>query len=263
MRAFSSVYRVVWYNSEILGVALFIGGILMMATSTLLWYLKPNEGTDGQFESIPATFYLSILMLTGQGTPDGVLPWYTKVIVMLTAVFSVPIFVIPSSMLTWGFEAEAERLMRRKRERRRKDKEAKRKGLEHPESSSSSDDEEGAMTEDEDDNIEAEYDEYENVVLGGIEENDDESKDEQGNQGGMSEEDRKLIKEVSTFFSSADSDGSGSLSIVEFYQYQKEKMEKQRLAGREEREERLERIERKLDSLVEVVSGLVESSKKL
>ena len=229
VRAFSSVYRVVWYNSEILGVALFIGGILMMATSTLLWYLKPNEGTDGQFESIPATFYLSILMLTGQGTPDGVLPWYTKVIVMLTAVFSVPIFVIPSSMLTWGFEAEAERLMRRKRERRRKDKEAKRKGLEHPESSSSSDDEEGAMTEDEDDNIEAEYDEYENVVLGGIEENDDESKDEQGNQGGMSEEDRKLIKEVSTFFSSADSDGSGSLSIVEFYQYQKEKMEKQQL----------------------------------
>ena len=234
----------------------------MMATSTLLWYLKPTEGSDGQFESIPATFYLSILMLTGQGTPDGVLPWYTKVIVMLTAVFSVPIFVIPSSMLTWGFEAEAERLMRRKRERRRKDKEAKRRGLEHPDSSSSSESEEGAMTEDEDDNVEAEYDEYENVVLGGIDD-DDESKGGQGVKGGgMSEEDRTLIKEVSHFFSGADSDGSGQLSIVEFYQYQKEQMDKQREAGREEREERLERIERKLDSLVEVVSGLVESSNK-
>ena len=40
-RAFSSVYRVVWYNSEILGVALFIG-LLMMTTSTLLWYWLPS-----------------------------------------------------------------------------------------------------------------------------------------------------------------------------------------------------------------------------
>ena len=83
---------------------------------------KHNGADDDadDFSSIPATFYLSILMLTGQGTPTGVLPWYTKVIVMLTAVFSVPIFVIPSSMLTWGFEAEAERLMRKKRETRKK-----------------------------------------------------------------------------------------------------------------------------------------------
>ena len=108
VRAFSSVYRVVWYNSEILGIALFIGCLLMMATSTLLWYLQPPDAAGDQFDSIPATFYLSILMLTGQGTPDGVLPWYTKLVVMLTAVFSVPIFVIPSSMLTWGFEAEAD-----------------------------------------------------------------------------------------------------------------------------------------------------------
>ncbi len=120
VRAFSSIYRVIWYNSEILGVALFIGFLLMMATSTFLWYLQPPQDSGDDFTSIPATFYLSILMLTGQGTPSGVLPWYTKIIVMLTAVFSVPIFVIPSSMLTWGFEAEAERLMRRKRERRRR-----------------------------------------------------------------------------------------------------------------------------------------------
>ena len=63
-------------------------------------------------------------MLTGQGTPSGTMPWYTKLIVMLTAIFSVPIFVIPGGMLTWGFEAEAERLMRRKRERRRRLKQA-------------------------------------------------------------------------------------------------------------------------------------------
>ena len=251
IRAFSSVYRVVWYNSEILGVALFIGGMMMVATSTLLWYLQPPNLTE-QFESIPATFYLSILMLTGQGTPDGVLPWYTKIIVMLTAVFSVPIFVIPSSMLTWGFEAEAERLMRRKRTRRRKEKEAKKRGDAHPDSSSSSDSDEGALTSDADD-VEAEYDEYEDVVLGDVQ---GEEKDGSG-VGGMSAEDRQLIRKVSQFFGSADSDGNGTLSIVEFYKYQKQEMDKQREQGREEREERLVRMEKKLDALVQVVNALV------
>jgi hypothetical protein len=265
VRAFSSVYRVVWYNSEILGVALFIGAILMMATSTLLWYLQPPNSTE-EFESIPATFYLSILMLTGQGTPEGVLPWYTKVIVMLTAVFSVPIFVIPSSMLTWGFEAEAERLMKRKRIRRRKEKLAKKNGLSHPESSSSSDsDQDGEYTSEDDENtIEAEYDEYENVVLG--ENQDDEMKhDSSSSSSGISKEDRELIHEVSKFFSNADSDGSGTLSIVEFYQYQKEQQEKMRMIeiesnGRKQKnvsEERLDRIERKLDELMKVVNALL------
>ena len=104
-RAFSSVYRVVWYNSEILGVALFIGLLLMMTTSTLLWYMAPkHDGADDDaddFSSIPATFYLSILMSQGKEHQLVSVLVY-KVIVMLTAVFSVPIFVIPSSMLTWG-----------------------------------------------------------------------------------------------------------------------------------------------------------------
>jgi voltage-gated potassium channel len=257
VRAFSSVYRVIWYNSEILGVALFIGMILMMATSTLLWYLQPPKSSE-QFESIPATFYLSILMLTGQGTPDGVLPWYTKVIVMLTAVFSVPIFVIPSSMLTWGFEAEAERLMRRKRDRRRKIKLAKKNGDDHPESSSSSDDnEEGALTEDEDNSLEAEYDEYEDVVLGDLHENDETKKDHTG----ISDEDRQLIKDVSQFFSGADSDNNGSLSIIEFYKYQKDQIMKNKLNNNfntDMNNTRLTRIENKLDDLMKVVTKLIE-----
>lgn len=41
------------------------------------------------------------------------------------AMFAVPIFVIPSSMLTWGFEAEAERLFRKKRQKRKQAKLAK------------------------------------------------------------------------------------------------------------------------------------------
>ena len=112
-------------------------------------------------------------MLTGQGTPDGVLPWYTKLIVMLTAVFSVPIFVIPSSMLTWGFEAEAARLMKKKREWRRRRREAAAAGRLYVSSSSSS----GTETSSD---AEREWDEYENVVLG----SEDGSSDERPRDGG-------------------------------------------------------------------------------
>jgi hypothetical protein len=57
--------------------------------------------------------YLSTMMLTGQGGPDGDLPWYTSGVVLLTGVFSIGMFAIPASMLTWGFEAEAERYAKR------------------------------------------------------------------------------------------------------------------------------------------------------
>jgi hypothetical protein len=39
-------------------------------------------------------------------------------VVALTACFSIAFFAIPASMLTWGFEAEAERLFHRAVERR-------------------------------------------------------------------------------------------------------------------------------------------------
>ena len=81
-----------------------------------MYYLRPR-GKDvdlvddpSDFESIAKTMVLSTLMLTGQGGPSGDLPWYTQCVVLLTGVFSVAMFAIPASMLTWGFEAEAERL---------------------------------------------------------------------------------------------------------------------------------------------------------
>lgn len=89
---------------------------LVVVTSILMYYLRPrgkdvdlvDDITD--FESIAKTMVLSTLMLTGQGGPSGDLPWYTQCVVLLTGVFSVAMFAIPASMLTWGFEAEAERL---------------------------------------------------------------------------------------------------------------------------------------------------------
>jgi hypothetical protein len=110
--AIKSVVRVFRYNSEILYVAVCIGSLMVVVTSVLMYYLRPPNNNP-QFESLPATIYLSTLMLTGQGGPDPSdekLPWYTCGVVLLTGIFSIGMFAIPASMLTWGFEGEAERL---------------------------------------------------------------------------------------------------------------------------------------------------------
>jgi len=73
--------------------------------------------------------YLAILMLAGQGIPEGTLGAATQVAVAVTALFSVAIFAIPAAMLAWGFEAEAERLSRKKRRMRKKKEECQKLGI--------------------------------------------------------------------------------------------------------------------------------------
>ena len=115
-KAMAAVGRVLYFNSEILSVAGILGVYLVLITSILMYFLRPrgedvkliDDPTD--FQSIPSTIILATLMLTGQGGPSGNLPWYTQMVVLLTGVFSVAMFAIPASMLTWGFEAEAGRL---------------------------------------------------------------------------------------------------------------------------------------------------------
>jgi voltage-gated potassium channel len=108
--ATNSVYRVIYYNRQILYVAFLICVFLVLFTALLMYYLRPKDSQSPQFQSLGATMYLSTLLLTGQGGPDGELPWYTKGVVLMTGVFSIGMFAIPASMLTWGFEAEAERM---------------------------------------------------------------------------------------------------------------------------------------------------------
>jgi hypothetical protein len=115
-KAMDAVVRVFYFNQEIMKVAGLLGAYLVLFTSILMYYLRP-QGDDAKmiddptdFQSIGSTMVLSLLMLTGQGGPSGQLPWYTQCVVLLTGMFSVAMFAIPASMLTWGFEAEAERL---------------------------------------------------------------------------------------------------------------------------------------------------------
>ena len=70
-RALSSIYRVLWYNAEILSVGVLLAMLLIFITAMLLYYLRPQDGQSAEFESLPATLYLSLLMLCGQGEPEG------------------------------------------------------------------------------------------------------------------------------------------------------------------------------------------------
>ena len=105
---------------------------------------------------------LAVLMLTGQGQPTGELSLVTKCVVVITAVASVAMFAIPSSMLTWGFEAEAERLAARAFRRRRRHR---RDGVANPllagvEASAIS------STSDSDHSSNSEWVEYERIIAG-------------------------------------------------------------------------------------------------
>merc|ERR1711907_64623 len=126
MQACRTVARVLYFNAQIMIVTLTVCGTLVLVTATLLYYLHNPENNNAEFASIPATTYLSIMMLTGQGGPEGEMSVVVKVVCACTAFASVALFALPSSMLTWAFEAEAERLMQKAhdKEKRKKEKQA-------------------------------------------------------------------------------------------------------------------------------------------
>jgi len=116
------VMRVFYYNAEILACTLFVCWIMLLACSIALYYTRPPVEMDPRdnFTSILNCLYLSILMLSGQGEPYGVMPWYTRIVISFTALFGLMQFMIPASMLTWGFEQEAEYNIKQKNEREKK-----------------------------------------------------------------------------------------------------------------------------------------------
>jgi voltage-gated potassium channel len=116
VRAFGACYRVLYWNREILYVALLVCFFLVLVSSVLLFYCRPRNKDLEMFQSIPATLYTSLLMLTGQDAlirSSASMPWYTKMVVGLTGALSVAMFALPVSLLTWGFESEAIRCARR------------------------------------------------------------------------------------------------------------------------------------------------------
>ena len=173
-----------------------------------------------EFESIPSTMYLATLMLTGQGGPEGDLPWYTKAVVLLTSAFSIGMFAIPVSMLTWGFEAEAERCAKRTRQL------AKRQ----------------ASTNDIDDMSTDEYstdEDYQKIIAG--EESSSSDDDDAG----------AIARAMRSAFDTGDADGSGSINFEEFMKLsQSRTMETASLEGR------VAVLEDKLDEALDKIDKL-------
>lgn len=151
-------------------------------------------------------------MLTGQGQPEGDLPWYTKLVCCLTAFLSVPVFVIPSSMLTWGFEAEAERLVVQKHEEYKAEVKRIARGEVEPISSDSSSENEDGVRGDQ------AWAMYEQTIAGSDDEEDDEDEDDSGVKKAISKnvkidcaEQHRAVRVFQAF----DKSGDGSMQIRE------------------------------------------------
>ena len=247
-KALSAVYRVIYYNREILWVAFILCIFLVLVTAFLMYYLRPREPTEdsADFSSIGATLYLSTLMLTGQGGPDGDLPWYTKGVVLLTGVFSIGMFAIPASMLTWGFEAEAERLAARAIQKAREKRKKAGEAGEYYSSTTSSSSSAYSGGWHSSSSLDTSDEEYARVIAGGEEEED------------------KLM----AMFEDADADHSGGLGRSEFFRIMGEVIHKQSSGvgsgggevskGMVERvqnlEKKVEMVNRKLDKVLEILA---------
>ena len=225
MSSVDVIARVLYFNSEILCVAFMIDAILILLTSTILYYMAPPPDTPGvedDFESIPATMYLSVMMLTGQGQPSGQLPWYTKVIVVATAVLATAQFAIPASMLTWGFEQEAERRLQRNHELQRKQRDQLLKGdptwndAAEVSSSSTSESEVGH-----------EWAEYEAVVVGSDSEEEGADRTDVGQSSALTAPEAARIAKI---FSTLDADENGTLVTAELCQLSGGRVDGQNLA---------------------------------
>jgi hypothetical protein len=181
------------------------GRVYMYCIATIAMFLFV-PGTD--FQSIASTMYLSTLMLTGQGGPDDEnLPWYTKCVVLLTGIFSLGMFAIPASMLTWGFEAEAERMAKRHRQQQQRALMA---------TKNENDTNSPQPFEDIDEEGEADHwsysscdystdEEYQKIIAGEGDEEDDDSVDP--------------FREAIQKFLELDTDGSGTISLSEFLKF--------------------------------------------
>ncbi|KAA8497228.1 Potassium voltage-gated channel subfamily KQT member 1 [Porphyridium purpureum] len=206
--SFGAVHRVLFFHRHILFMSLMLCVMLVVSTGFLLHIFRPPQGDDEQFASMLATMYLSTLMLTGQGGPEGEgFPAYTKVVIIITATFSVAIFAVPSSMLIFGFEAEAERQVIKDHKRRLKL--AKNGGVASESSlsgySTSTDCDGNSTSSSSSDS----WADYEAVIVGG---------DDEAGSVDLELQERRIAEMSENFFAKLDVDGSGTVSKDEVVQ---------------------------------------------
>ncbi len=99
-------YRVFMAKKDELAIALTTIGILLLLTSTFIYYAEHTVQPD-KFSSIPAAMYWGVMTLTTVGYGD-IVPITTagKALGSLTGLLGIAIFAIPAGILASGFAQE-------------------------------------------------------------------------------------------------------------------------------------------------------------
>jgi voltage-gated potassium channel len=115
----TALYEVIKYNREILWMTISLGFILLIMTSTLLYYSEKDVNPE-YFPSIFGTMYTALMMLCGQGSPWDVGRNLTKMgyfFTAMTTAFSVAVFALPAGIIGSGFGVINEHMIKKRRKR--------------------------------------------------------------------------------------------------------------------------------------------------
>jgi len=131
-KAVSILSLVVKNNKQVLLMTGMLGVITFTLTSTGLWMAEKDNPANPEFDSIPSSMYMAMLMLCGLNIPEHTTP-LGKVVVTVTGIFSIAVFAIPTGIIAWGFEPVASEMLRRRKIKKER-KRLKKLGLKNPES---------------------------------------------------------------------------------------------------------------------------------
>lgn len=103
--SFVLIFDVLYQERNVLVAALYCSFVLWILVSTLLYFLMQGSPFQKQyFDSIPASMWICLLLLTGNGGYE-IMEYntITKVVVGSTAVMALGIFAIPTGIFWSGF----------------------------------------------------------------------------------------------------------------------------------------------------------------
>jgi len=118
-KALSILSLVVKNNKEVLLMTGMLGTITFTLTATGLWIAEKDNPANPEFDSIPSSMYMALLMLCGLNIPEHTTT-LGKIVVSVTGIFSIAVFAIPTGIIAWGFEPVASEMLRRKKKSKKK-----------------------------------------------------------------------------------------------------------------------------------------------
>jgi len=97
------------------------GVVIFLITATVLYFVEKDN--NPKYSSIPATMYITTILLTGQGIPeDDDLSIGGKIVVSISCVFSIGFIAVPTALLAWGFEPVGEKFIEKRKQQKKERK---------------------------------------------------------------------------------------------------------------------------------------------